>query len=141
MYTYHFSQSNLLLALQFAVFKLGIIISEGAAPCPYCLVPCPHSLAPCPIYIAPARIKYIAVFTYQCLQVCVHVFIDRPGLASFACWIVPKFWLFTRKPDLVVRALNCAQFFVSCMLNYAQILVVRALDCVLFFLHPAVFPT
>ena len=40
----------------FTVFQLGIFlrvprhISEGAAPCPYCLALCPNSLAPCQIY-------------------------------------------------------------------------------------------
>ena len=61
-------------------------ISEGAAPCPYCL-------APCPIIQHPARIFFfflqylIAVFVFsdkgvkmlvKCLQICAHVFIDRP---------------------------------------------------------------
>ena len=68
-------------------------ISEGAAPCPYCL-------APCPIIQCPARIKkkklnifffflqnVIAVFVssdmgvktlVKCLKICAHVFIDRP---------------------------------------------------------------
>ena len=91
-------------------------ISEGAAPCPYCLAPCPNSLAPCPIYMAPcpkkiklSRIIVIAVFvfsdsrrTVNCLQICAHVFIDRPqncapDPVSFACWIVPEFWSFARQ--------------------------------------------
>ena len=43
-----------------------------------------------------------------------------PDLVSFACWIVTESWSFARKtvPDLVVRALNCARFFV-----------VRAINC------------
>ena len=73
-------------------------ISEGAAPCPYCL-------APCPIIQGPAQIIYIknklifqfylffiylqnviAVFVISdsrcknacnCLQICAHVFINR----------------------------------------------------------------
>ena len=65
-------------------------ISEGAVSCPYCL-------APCPIIQHPARILFkknkkhllnvIAVFVFsdrgvkmlvECLQICAHVFIDRP---------------------------------------------------------------
>ena len=72
-------------------------ISEGAAPCPYRLAPCPKSLAPCPICIAPWQnlkkkqknftlyIILISVFvfsdsrwTVNRLQICAHVFIDRP---------------------------------------------------------------
>ena len=53
-------------------------------------------------------------------------------LVSFACWIVPKFWAFARKSDLIVHALNCARFAVICALNCAKNLVVRALDCALF---------
>ena len=34
-----------------------------------------------------------------------------PDLVSFACWIVTKFWSFTRKSDLVIRALNCPILF------------------------------
>ena len=57
-------------------------ISEGAAPCPYCLVPCPNSLAPCPIYIAPCPNLKTCNFrlcfqTANDLQICAHVFIDR----------------------------------------------------------------
>ena len=33
-------------------------ISEGAAPCPYCLEPCPYCLEPCLIIQHPARIIY-----------------------------------------------------------------------------------
>ena len=68
-------------------------ISEGAAPCTYCL-------APCPIIQRPVRIKkiiikvfwfflsnVIAVFVFsdrgvkmlvKCLRICAHVLIDRP---------------------------------------------------------------
>ena len=100
----------------------------------------------------------IAVFVFSdnrcknacnCLQICVHVFINRPqncahaDLVSFTCWIVTKFWSFTRKsvPHLVIRALNCARFCVVCALNCAQILVVRVLDCARFLLNPTLFPT
>ena len=50
-----------------------------------------------------------------------------PDLVLFTCWIVTKFWSFTRKsvPDTVIRALNCARFCVVCALNCARILVVR----------------
>ena len=59
-------------------------ISEGAAPCPYCL-------APCPIIQRRPNVLFsqnvIAVFMFsdrgvkmlvKCLQFCAHVFIDRP---------------------------------------------------------------
>ena len=111
-------------------------ISEAAAPCPYCLAPCPNSLAPRPIYIAPCRIKKKKNFFIHIIAV--FVFSDSrsptqlcPDLVSFACWIVPEFWSFTRKDDLVVRAPNCARFLVVCALNCAWILVVRTLDCAL----------
>ena len=108
-------------------------IYEGAARCPYCLAPCPNSLAPCPIYIAPARIlkkKLHIKKNYNCcfcvfrqpmncklladLCPCFHRSLKKlcPDLVSFACWIVPEFWSFTCKSDLVIRALNCVWFFV-----------------------------
>ena len=64
-----------------------------------------------------------------------------PDLVSFVCWIATEFLSFTRKSDLVIRALNCARFCVVCALNCAGILVVRTLDCAQFLLHPALFPT
>ena len=71
----------------------------------------------------------------KCLQICAHVFINRPQNCAQT-----KFLLFTCKSaDLVIRALNCARFCVVCALNYAQILIVRALDCAQFILHPAFF--
>ena len=69
-----------------------------------------------------------------------------PDIVQFACWIVPKFWSFTRKtvPDLVVCnaarlgvVCNGARLGVVCALNWARISVVRALDCAQFHLHPA----
>ena len=132
-------------------------ISEGTAPCPYCL-------APCPIIQRPARIVYfyffqnvIAVFVFSDIRCknackmladlcpCFHESPTKlcPDLVSFACWIVTKFWSFMCKsvPHLVIRALNCARFCVVCALNCARILVVRALDFAQFLLHPALFPT
>ena len=72
-------------------------ISEGAAPCLYCLAPCPYCLALCPNYK-----NYIffyfrnvnAVFRFsdrgvimlvKCLQICAHVFIDRPQNCAHSC--------------------------------------------------------
>ena len=71
------------------------------APCPYCLAPCPNSIAPCPIYVPPCpnwkkniyiiyfylHIIAVLVFsdswwTVQCLQICAHVFIDRPQICA-----------------------------------------------------------
>ena len=71
-------------------------ISEGAAPCPYCLAPCPIYTAPCPnkikikffiIFIFLFLQNVIAVFVFsdsrcknacKCLQICAHVFLNRP---------------------------------------------------------------
>ena len=39
-------------------------VSEGAAPCPYCLAPCPNSLAPCSIYIAPCSPARLGIFFF-----------------------------------------------------------------------------
>ena len=89
----------------------------------------------------------IAVFVFSdsrckhacnCLQICAHVFINRPQNCTKTSFhsrerIVTEFWSFTRKSDLVIRALNCARFCVVCALNCARILVVRALDCAQFF--------
>ena len=63
-------------------------------------------------------------------------------LVSLACWIVPEFWSSMRESvsDSIVRALNCARFFVVCELNCARISVIRALDCARFLSHPALFP-
>ena len=62
-------------------------ISEGAAPCPYCLAPCPMYIAPCPnlfrtftkcnccfLCFQTADVKNLV----KCLQMCAHVFINRP---------------------------------------------------------------
>ena len=94
-------------------------IYEGAAPCPYCLAPCPIYTAPCPnknknnntnIYFLFLQ-NVIAVFVFsdsRCKNAC-KMLADLcpyfhqsptkfcPGLVSFACWIVTKFWSFTSK--------------------------------------------
>ena len=136
-----------------SVFQLGIF--------PRALRPARTVLSPARFTQRPARMKFylfsffvcvIAVLCFQTadvkmlvkfLKICAHVFIDRPDLVSFACWIVTEFWSFTCKsvPHLIIRALNCARFCVVCALNCAQILVVRTLDCAQFLLHPALFPT
>ena len=95
-----------------AVFQLGIFLRAAL----------PDYTAPCP------NLKKIVKMLVKCLQICAHVFIDRPQ--------------------------NCVQTsFRSCAvlrpnfghsrskLNCARILVVRALDCAQFLLHPALFPT
>ena len=118
-------------------------ISEGAAPCPYCLASCPNYLAPCPIYIAPypnwkPNFVYILLYSNFCfcafrqlmnwtmladLYPCFHRFPTTlcSDLVSFACWIAPEFWAFARESDLVVHALHCVQFVVVCALNCARI--------------------
>ena len=134
-------------------------ISEDAAPCPYCIAPCPNFRAPCPIYIAPLpelKTNFVHIILYNlcfclfrqlmnCTMLrdlcpCFHRSPTKlcPDLVSFACWIVPEFLAFARKsvPDLVVHALNCAQYFVVC----ARILVVRARLCSIYF-APCLFPT
>ena len=57
----------------------------------------------------------------KCLHICAHVFINRP-----------------QDQILVVHVQICC---VVCALNCARNLVVRALDCAQFILHPALFPT
>ena len=118
-------------------------ISEGAAPCPYCLAPCPNLQKKFFFFFLQ---NVIAVFVFsdrdvkmlvKCLQICAHVFIDCPqnyAQTSFrSCAGL--------RPNLVIRALNCARLCVVRALNCARILVVRALDCAQFLLHPALFPT
>ena len=61
-------------------------------------------------------------------------FFHSSATKLFACWIVTELWSFTRKSDLVIRALNRARFCVVCALNCARILVVRSP-------HSAPFPT
>ena len=89
-------------------------ISEGAAPCPYCLAPCPIYTAPCPniyknyfiillfLYIFFFLQNVIDVFVFADLWPCFHQSPTKlcPDLVSFACWIVTKFWSFTRKSRL-----------------------------------------
>ena len=96
-------------------------VSEGAAPCPYCLAPCPNSLAPCPIHSTLPELNF-GVFRQlmNCIKLlanlcpCFHRSLTKlcPDLVSFACWTVPEFWAFERKSmsDLVVHALNCPIF-------------------------------
>ena len=91
-----------------------VIISEGAAPCPYWLAPCPIYTAPCP------NLKKIKIFFLQNV-IAVFVFSDSrcknackmladlcpcfhqsptklcPDLVSFECWIVTKFWSYRHK--------------------------------------------
>ena len=65
-----------------SVFQLGIS-QRVLRPALYCIAPCPNSLAPSPIFFFftyfflvcfhPADQLYV-----QCLQICAHVFIDRP---------------------------------------------------------------
>ena len=86
-------------------------ISEGAAPCPYCL-------APCPITQRPTRMKKKKK-------------LNRPRFVH----------VLDCDRILVICALNCARLCVVRALNCARILVVRALDCAQFLLHPALFPT
>ena len=85
-------------------------ISEGAAPCPYCL-------APCPIIQRPARILKKKKFWFTKCNCCFCVFRQGcknackmladlcpcfhqsptklcPGLVSFMCWIATEFWSF-----------------------------------------------
>ena len=145
------------------MFQLGIFPRVLR---PTCFAPCPIYTAPCPNLLLKKK-KKKKLFSFLQNEIVVFVFSDSrcknackmladscpcfhqsptklcPDLVTFACWIVTKFWSFTCKSDfdLVIRALNCAQFCVVCTQNGARILVVRALDCAQFLLHPALFPT
>ena len=93
-------------------------ISEGAAPCPYCIAPCPICTVPCPNLKKKKILNYffilqnvIAVFVFsdsRCknackmladLCPCFHQSLTKlcQDLVSFACWMVTKFWSFTGK--------------------------------------------
>ena len=128
--------------------------------CPHCLAPCPIYTAPWPNkknkinFLYKYLLNVIAVLCFQTANVkmfvkymlicahcpCFHQSATKLclDLVSFACWIVNEFWSLTRKNvlDLVIRALNCAQFCVVCTLICGRILVFRVLDCAQFLLHP-----
>ena len=54
-------------------------ISEGAAPCPYCLAPCQITQRPAQNVIAVLGFSDRGVkMLVKCLQICAHVFIDHP---------------------------------------------------------------
>ena len=119
-------------------------ISEGAAPCPYCLAPgpqnCAQTLFRSRAGLRPnfgrSRVKVLVTHALNCDRLCFvcalncdHDFTDRPvhkivPRSCFVCLVLDCAWI------LGVRALNCA-----------RISVVRALDCAQFLLHPALFPT
>ena len=76
------------------------------------------------------------------MQICAHVFIDRPQncariLFRSCAGLCPNFRRSHVNVDLVVRTLNCARFFFICALNCARIRVVRVLNCAQFLLHAA----
>ena len=85
----------------------------------------------------------IAVFVFsdrgvkmlvKCLQICAHVFIDRPqNCAKTSCHSCAGL-----RPNFVH---SCSKLGSKLRTKLARILVVHALDCAQFFLHPALFPT
>ena len=100
-------------------------ISEGAAPCPYCLEPDYPVLSPellkntkklinfskfvfCKKKKLPNVMAVLVVSDSRCknacncLHICARVFHQSPtklcpDLVSFACWIVPELWSFARQ--------------------------------------------
>ena len=84
--TFHSCESVKYNVIRILYSVSALHIYDGAAPCSYCF-------SHCPIYIAPCRnlekkmkkkITYIIYLCFQaadelqCLQICAHVFIDRP---------------------------------------------------------------
>ena len=96
-------------------------ISEGAAPCPYCL-------APCPIYTAalPELAYNCCFFVFRQLMngkmladlcPCFHRSPTKlcPDFFSFVCWIVLRFWSFA-----LWTVPNCLSDFVPGFWSFAR---------------------
>ena len=86
-------------------------ISEGAAPCPYCLAPCPIYTAPCP------NTFLFLFFTPNC---CFCVFRQLMNCKMFADLCS----CFHRSPTKL-----CPDLVSFTVLDCGQILVVHALNC------------
>ena len=91
-------------------------ISEGAAPCPYCLAPCPIYPALCPNYLLKFFIYFfVQHFYFFYLQNVIAVFVFSDKMLVNACRFVPMFSSIAHKivpRPRFVRVLDCDRILV-----------------------------